>query len=529
MNRKVDNKTNSNTRAILRIREYFFSPRFHFSRIQFNLIAIILVAIGSILGIYLTVTKVFPLVFALNDTNKQWTFNTANQAQFTYDSNIMAVDNTGAHLANPVNKVLNPNFTSDNSNWTVSAIVPSGYTVVPGNATFGTSDFLAMKYEAKCASTSSLAVGLTSPADATYEVYRDDGAVTSANNCTSGNSRQVVSTASGYPIAYISQTEAATRCSTVSLGGTSAHLITNDEWMSIARNAEAQPINWSLGSVGSGYLYAGHNDNSPAKARIASSNDANRSAYTDAGGTTEALTTATNTANGQSGTTGNQVRTFNLSNGQVIWDIAGNIWEWNNNTILGKDQPTSGTGGFTWREFTALTTYGTLTYDKVRPLSNSYTSSYGVGQIYSDGTVSNNTSYGFVRGGYWDASSTAGAFAMLLNSAPAGRPFNIGFRCTSDPVAILQSYSSTSGVAGSGGNSFSIGSVTDGKIIQNINVGNDYTYDFSMYVYDNTSGNVGGTLSATVADLYYNGSAISTTYTDASSSKGAGWWKLSGT
>jgi len=78
-------------------------------------------------------------------------------------------------------------------------------------------------------------------------------------------------------------------------------------------------------------LYAGHNDNQPAWALQASTNDANRAAFTDVGGTTEAQTTATYNNPSQSGTVGNQVRTFNLSNGSVIWDIAGNVAEWTNN------------------------------------------------------------------------------------------------------------------------------------------------------------------------------------------------------
>ncbi|NCN07058.1 MAG: hypothetical protein GW946_04455, partial [Candidatus Pacebacteria bacterium] len=244
---------------IQRIKHYLFYPRFHFNRFQFNLVAIFFLTVGFIAGSYLTLSKIFPNVFALNDTAKTWTFNTANASSYTYDSSLVTVDDTGAHSV--ANKLTNPAFASDNSSWSVVAVPPSGWVEVPGNATFGTTNFLAMKYEAKCSTDGT--TGLTSP-DTGYNTYSDSGTA-----CTSANSKQVVSVASGYPIANISHTNALTRCSTVSLNGSASHLMRNDEWMTVARNAEAQAGNWSLGSVGSGYLFAGHNDNVPAKARIA--------------------------------------------------------------------------------------------------------------------------------------------------------------------------------------------------------------------------------------------------------------------
>ncbi len=58
-----------------------------------------------------------------------------------------------------------------------------------------------------------------------------------------------------------------------------------------------------------------------------------------------------------------------------------------------------------------------------------------------------------------------------------------------------------------------------------MNVGDTSSYDLSTYVYDNTTGNVGGTVSSSIAQLYYNGATVTTTYTSA----GSGWWKLTGT
>ena len=512
---------------INKVIKYLFTPIFKFNRVQFNLIGIFFIFIGTVIG----GIGIIPKIFALNDTKKEWTYSIATASDYTYDSNLMTVDNTGAHPNNTANKFTNSEFTSNNSSWTVGSVLPTGWVEVPGNVTYGTSNFLVMKYEAKCATNAAPTVGLTSPANGTVETYMDNGASNTPNNCTSANTRQVVSLPGGYPIGDISQTDAIARCASISMNGTPMHLINNNEWMTVARNAESVSTNWSGGSVGSGYLYAGHNDNSPGKARIASSNDSYRAAYTDAPGTTEALTVASNTANGQSGTVGNQVRNFNLSNGSIVWDIAGNMVEWTSDTILGKDEPTGATPGFNWRQFTALTTYGSLTYDKVRPLSSSYDSSYGVGQIYTDGSISNNTSYSFLRGGSWEQNSSlhTGAYSIQWNLLSSQTWYAIGFRCASDPISISQSFSSSSGVAGGGGNTVSVGNITDGKITQNINVGDTYTYDISAYVYDNTSGNVGGTVSSSIASLWYNGSVLSTTYSNATSTKGAGWWKLSGT
>src|SRR3989344_2125908 len=120
--------------------------------------------------------------------------------------------------------------------------------------------------------------------------------------------------------------------------------------------------------------------------------------------------------------------------------------------------------------------------------------------------------------------SDAGAFTLTLSNTPSSTSNYVGFRCASDPVAISQSFSSSSGRAG-GGDTITIGSISDGKIYQSVNVGDTSTYDFSVYVYDSTTGNEGGTVTSSIAQLYYNGSTTATTYADA----GSGWWKLSGT
>ena len=57
----------------------------------------------------------------------------------------------------------------------------------------------------------------------------------------------------------------------------------------------------------------------------------------------------------------------------------------------------------------------------------------------------------------------------------------------------------------------------------NINVGDTNTQTLSAYVYNGTSGAVGGTVDATVAKLVFQGVSQTTTYTN----MGGGWWRLS--
>ncbi|PIV70558.1 hypothetical protein COW57_04665, partial [Candidatus Roizmanbacteria bacterium CG17_big_fil_post_rev_8_21_14_2_50_39_7] len=178
-----------------RIKRYLFEPRFRFSRFQFNLAALLFAVFGFVFATYFAAIKL-PFVFALNDTTKTWTFNAANAGNYTYDNTLVTVDDSGARPVAGVNKVVNPAFSSDTSSWSLAAVsgstTPAGWVVVPGNSTYSTTDFLAMKYEAKCAATSDLTTGLTAP-DSSYHTYSDSGTA-----CTAANSKGVVSVASGY-------------------------------------------------------------------------------------------------------------------------------------------------------------------------------------------------------------------------------------------------------------------------------------------------------------------------------------------
>lgn len=77
------------------IKKYLFEPRYHFNRLQFNLAGLVFAVLGFVIASYFAAVKL-PSVFALNDTTKTWTFNTANAGSYTYDSNLVAVDSAPA-------------------------------------------------------------------------------------------------------------------------------------------------------------------------------------------------------------------------------------------------------------------------------------------------------------------------------------------------------------------------------------------------------------------------------------------------
>lgn len=245
---------------------------------------------------------------------------------------------------------------------------PAGFIPVPGNIPLGTNGFCVMKYEAKN-------VGGTAKSRAT-----------------------------GKPWVSISQTDAIT-ASTATCSG--CHLITEPEWMTIAANVLSVSSNWSSGTVGTGFIYSGHSDNQPAAALAASSSD-------DDG---------YNLTNNSSPS--NQRRTLTLTNGEVIWDFAGNVREWTDATITGA-QPTNGTGNYAWREYTDITDWGNLPIGS-RPSiigAGSYTASHGIGRVYSSGNETG--SRAFLRGGNWLSRSDTGVLSLGSMSMDIGT--SVGFR-----------------------------------------------------------------------------------------------------
>ena len=274
--------------------------------------------------------------------------------------------------------VVNEEITSSevqNSSDFDCSILPGEWITVPADNYFVEEDFCVMQFEAK-----------------------DVGGV-------------ATSQAAGTPWVNINFNNAINACNQLNIehsgfGGT-FRMITNRQWMTIARNAEEQAANWDSGIQGEGAMFRGNSNGASA-------------------------------LDGTNPLSGINTRTFTLSNGEVIWDLAGNVWQW---VDLMEDGTTfNGAACDSRNEFTncvwqnrysknsTVSSSPDLRFE-IGPLGN-FDSVNGVGKIFSGGT----SGHVLRRGGFWDDDDNAGAFASnLLNEPNFARTPGIGFRCAFEP------------------------------------------------------------------------------------------------
>ena len=201
------------------------------------------------------------------------------------------------------------------------------------------------------------------------------------------------SQAASTPWVSISQTDAIT---TSAAACTTCHLITEAEWLTIAQNVLSVSGNWSSGVIPRG--------NSNSSAAMDSTTDL----------------------------TGINKRTLTLTNGEVIWDLAGNVWEWTSGTVQSPIvQPGIIGGGYAWRQWTAITNPGTLPINSSPAATgiagaSTWNSSNGIGQIYS--SADDTALHGIARGAIWVDGGQAGVLALNLNDAPNFADNAHGFR-----------------------------------------------------------------------------------------------------
>ena len=219
------------------------------------------------------------------------------------------------------------------------------------------------------------------------------------------------STHDGTPWVSITQTNAISACSSL---GSGYHLITNAEWTSLARHIAEQPSNWSTGVVGEGVLSRGY------------------SAATDPDGF-QNTAVAPNTGPGYEYNIGADTvgssgvfdlkRTHDLANSHVIWDLAGNVWEWNSDTC------TQGSGVGNWYNSGVYIDWNNSNLSDYElgtagpsPL---YTSTQNAGRYYGCTTNGN----GLRRGGNWRSGLNSGLFFLSLYYSPSLANADLGFRC----------------------------------------------------------------------------------------------------
>ena len=259
---------------------------------------------------------------------------------------------------------------------------PGTWVLVPGDPDYGTQNFCVMKYEAK------------------------------------NNSDTPVSAAAGNPWVYISQQEAIAECSSLGQG---FKLISNEQWMTISANIANIGENWTGGSVGAGMIYLGHSDRDPDSACASDADDARSYVENDCSG---------KNAGGDDQV--NQKRTHRLSNGQVIWDLSGNVREWTSFSES-VDKPSPQIDGYI--EFTEPITGSTsLPLNRLIPTqgvktfwNDTWNSSQGIGManIGTGGSGGN-----LSRGGGFKGVERNGIFRFRMDADASLLVDTLGFRCT---------------------------------------------------------------------------------------------------
>jgi len=278
---------------------------------------------------------------------------------------------------------------------------PTGYTPVPGNHMYGTVEsekggFCVMKYEAKYDENGD---GIGDYNDTCVIAdgfnYFGPGA-----NCAEFDNNKIVSSADGAPIVLynlaVRDIEGIVYlpnlCS--SLGG---HVMTNDEYMTIARNIEVEPTNWTGNIVGTGAIKPG---NISSQAEYGPDN------------------------------TRDDTSKLQLSNGAYIWDFVGNTSEYVNLFLLANQVPISINNTEEVIELNQIADYKGLSYNEVAPTNPDWNSDNGVGVYYScpsGACAYEDDNAPMVRGmGVWE--NYGGLYSFFFEGGPAGYN-DSGFRC----------------------------------------------------------------------------------------------------
>lgn len=279
---------------------------------------------------------------------------------------------------------------ADPSSQVPSFTCPSGYVKVPANSDVGvSSDFCVMQFEAK-----------------------DDG---------SGNP---ISQADTTPWVNITNLVAQSECRSLNAlnGVTNKYdLISNPEWMAIARNVEGVNSNWSGGSPGIGCMKMGNFDGRFLSECDPTVNSYYRNMAVDFG----------------SSRLDNGSAQFELSNGNIIWDLAGNVaefvdWTLNDDSSYMVDLTDRAYKTSDGAPTTTITEYNeAYTFTAVMPDSSflpddiTLDFNFGIGRFYNYAFASRGNP---IRGAFWGAQKE-GIYSLNFVAPDTQSNGNIGFRC----------------------------------------------------------------------------------------------------
>jgi len=264
------------------------------------------------------------------------------------------------------------------SKFDCSGLGGGSWIAVVGNPVYDTSDFCVMKYEA---------------------------------SDIMGTANSGIST----PWTGVTQNAADLGCTNL---GPNYALISNSQWMTIGESIRNNGANWDNGIVGSGTLNIGHSDNAPA-APLAPNSDDNLAC--DGTGQTCNLSSWNQ-----------QKRTHQLSNGEIIWDFGGNVWEWTSDMFDNTDK------------LAFANTY--LEYNSTN-ITSGVSSALPLGDLISTGAIGLSTAHGIgsyypgltgvggsiVRGGRFSGGTYGGIFAAFTAVDSTYSSSDLGFRCVYVP------------------------------------------------------------------------------------------------
>jgi hypothetical protein len=212
-------------------------------------------------------------------------------------------------------------------------------------------------------------------------------------------------------------TEAKAACTNL---GSGYDLISNPEWMTIAHSIESTASNWSSEIIGTGSLYKGHSDGNPSNTLSVS--DTNNPYIGTLNSSTDAM-----------GSGKEQRRTFELQNGEIIWDLVGNAYEWVDWTLGGSLAlgPTNCSAGLREIPLFSCSSLSAADYEPLNPAgisSATYNSTFGLGRM------NGGTGGATLRGGSYNSSDgRAGIYHMIFNINSTQTFLDYGFRCVFRP------------------------------------------------------------------------------------------------